>query len=120
HRFDGLRAVAHGITLELEWPKHPVYPSHGYVVRRRDLDQLVADHAVKSGATLQTGTEALAPVLERGLVAGAVVKRKDPGVVEELRARYVVVADGANSRLGRVLGTVCDRSYPLGMQIRTS
>ena len=29
---DGLRAIAHGITLELAWPEHPVYPSHGYVV----------------------------------------------------------------------------------------
>src|SRR5690348_16304508 len=34
HRFDGLRACAHGITLELSWPQHPVYPSYGYVVRR--------------------------------------------------------------------------------------
>ena len=119
HRFDGLRAVAHGLTLELQWPEHPEYPSHGYVVRRRDLDQLVAEHAVKSGANLQTGTEALTPVLERGLVAGAVVKRKDTGAIEELRARYVVVADGANSRFGRELGTVRDRTYPQGMAIRT-
>jgi geranylgeranyl reductase family protein len=119
HRFDGLRAVAHGITLELQWPEHPEFPSHGYVVRRRDLDQMVAEHAVKSGATLHQGTEALAPVLERGLVAGATVKRKDTGSIEELRARYVVVADGANSRFGRELGTVRDRTYPQGMAIRT-
>ena len=118
HRFDGLRAVAHGITLELAWPEHPIYPSHGYVVRRRDLDQLVADHAVKSGATLQTGTEALAPVVERGLVAGAHVKRKDTGATEELRARYVVVADGSNSRFGRALGTTRNKSFPQGMAIR--
>src|SRR5260221_13446840 len=50
-RIDGLRAIAHGITIEMPWPSHPVYPSHGYVVRRRDLDQLVADRAVQSGAT---------------------------------------------------------------------
>jgi geranylgeranyl reductase family protein len=118
HRFDGLRAVAHGITLELAWPEHPVYPSHGYVVRRRDLDQLVADHAVKSGATLQTGTEAIGPVLERGLVAGAHVKRKETGAIEELRARYVVVADGSNSRFGRALGTTRNKAYPQGMAIR--
>ena len=43
HRHDGLRAVAHGITLELRWPDHPVFPSYGYVVRRRALDPLVAD-----------------------------------------------------------------------------
>ena len=119
HRFDGLRAVAHGITLELSWPEHPEFPSHGYVVRRRELDQLVAEHAVKSGATLQQGTEALAPTLKRGLVTGAVVKRKETGAIEELRARYVVVADGANSRFGRELGTSRDRTYPQGMAIRT-
>ena len=27
HRYDGLRAVAHGITLELQWPEHPIFPS---------------------------------------------------------------------------------------------
>ena len=118
HRYDGLRAVAHGITLELEWPSHPVYPSHGYVVRRRDLDQLVAEHAVKAGATLWQGAECVGPVLDRGLVAGAHVKRKDTGAVEEVRARYVVVADGSNSRFGRALGTTRNKAYPQGMAIR--
>ena len=42
-RFDGLRSIAHGITLELAWPEHPDFPSYGYVVRRRDLDEMVAD-----------------------------------------------------------------------------
>jgi len=41
-RFDGLRSYAHGITLELNWPEHPDFPSYGYVVRRRDLDAMVA------------------------------------------------------------------------------
>ncbi len=118
HRFSGLRAVAHGITLELAWPSHPQFPSHGYVVRRRHLDQLVADHAVKAGATLWQGTEALAPVLDRGLVAGAVVRRAGSEATTEVRARYVVVADGANSRFGRALGTSRNRSYPQGMAIR--
>ncbi len=35
-----------------------------------------------------------------------------------MRARYVVVADGANSRFGRALGTARDRSLPLGMALR--
>ncbi|HVM54910.1 MAG TPA: geranylgeranyl reductase family protein [Acidimicrobiales bacterium] len=118
HRFDGLRAVAHGISLELRWPEHPVYPSHGYVVRRRDLDRLVAEHAVKAGATVWQGAEAVAPVLDRGLVRGASIKTKESGAVEDVRARYVVVADGANSRFGRALGTARDRTYPQGMAIR--
>ena len=118
HRFGGLRTVAHGITLELAWPSHPEYPNYGYVIRRRDLDQLVADNAVAAGATLWQGTEAVTPILERGLLAGAVVRRKEAKQEEELRARYVVVADGANSRFGRALGTSRNRSYPQGMAIR--
>src|SRR5664279_184589 len=48
-RYEGLRSMAHGITLELRWPDHPDFPDHGYVVRRRDLDEMVAERAVKSG-----------------------------------------------------------------------
>ena len=118
HRHDGLRAVAHGVTLELRWPAHPVHPPYGYVVRRRDLDQLVADNAVKSGATLWTGAEAVAPVRRGGLLGGAVVRRSDTGRAEEVRARYVVVADGSLSRFGRSLGTTRAKSYPQGMAIR--
>src|SRR3954471_6448590 len=118
HRYDGLRACAHGITLELQWPDHPVFPSYGYVVRRRDLDKLVADHAVAAGACIQQGAEAIAPVLDGGLVRGAVVKDKSSGATREVRAKYVVVADGANSRFGRALGATRNRSYPQGMAIR--
>ncbi len=119
HRYDGLRSIAFGRTLEMRWPEHPDLPSYGYVVTRHDLDEMVAERAVKAGATLWQETEAIAPVVDAGLVRGVTVKRKsESGKVEEVRARYVVVADGANSRMGRALGTSRDRSYPLGMAIR--
>jgi geranylgeranyl reductase family protein len=118
HRYDGLRAIAHGITLELRWPEHPVFPSYGYVVRRRDLDRLVAEQAVAAGATLHQGTEAVAPILEGGLLRGAVVRDKADGTTREIRARYVIVADGANSRFGRALGASRHRGFPQGMAIR--
>ena len=117
-RFDGLRSIAHDITLELAWPEHPDFPPFGYVARRRELDQMVADQAVKAGAVVWQGAEAVAPVVEGGLLAGAAVRRTDTGTTEAVRARYLVVADGANSRFGRALGTARDRSYPLGMAIR--
>jgi geranylgeranyl reductase family protein len=119
HRYTGLRAVAHGISLELQWPDHPVFPDHGFVVKRRDLDHLVFEHATAAGAETFQGTEALSPIIEGGLVQGAVVKDKATGETREMRARYVVIADGANSRFGRALGTARNRSYPLGMAIRT-
>jgi menaquinone-9 beta-reductase len=123
-RFDGLRSIGHGITLELAWPQHPDFPPYGYVVRRRELDEMVAQRAVKAGATLWAATEAIEPLMEADspggvpVVAGAVVRNKDTGATREVRARYVIVADGANSRFGRALGTSRNRSYPLGMAIR--
>jgi geranylgeranyl reductase family protein len=118
HRFDGLRSIAFGRTLELRWPKTPDLPDYGYVITRADLDELVARRAEKAGATILEGHEAVSPLVERGLVRGAVVTDKDTGVTTELAARYVVVADGANSRFGRSLGTSRNRAYPLGMAIR--
>jgi geranylgeranyl reductase family protein len=121
HRFVGLRSMAFGQTLELSWPSTPDFPSYGYVVTRHDLDALVAGRAEKAGATLWQGTEAVAPVVEGGFVRGAVLRSKsDSGsaTTREVRARYVVVADGSLSRFGRSLGLARDKSYPQGMAIR--
>src|SRR5260370_10874611 len=79
---------------------------------------MVATRAVKAGATLWTGTEAVEPVADGGLVTGAVVRRGVDGTHETVHARYVVVADGANSRFGRALGTARDRTSPLGVAVR--
>jgi menaquinone-9 beta-reductase len=127
HRYGGLRSCAYGMTLELPWPDHPAFGSEGYVITRHDLDQLVAERAAKAGATVRQGAEAVAPLVEDETTAGtddlprctgAVVRDVDSGATSEVRARYVVVSDGANSRFGRALGTRRDRTYPLGMALR--
>ena len=118
HRYDGLRATGMGRELELRWPDHPVYPQHGYVVRRRELDTMVAANAVATGSTLLEGHEAVEPLLDRGFMRGATVRTKD-GEEIDISARYVVVADGANSRFGRALGTFRTREWPYGTAIRT-
>ena len=117
HRFEGLRATGHGRVLELHWPSHGTYPSHGYVVRRCDLDHFVAQHAVNAGAELRQATTALAPLQENGIVVGATLKRAD-GSLEDVRARFVVVAEGAKTTFGRELGVAQDRAYPQGMALR--
>ena len=128
HRYGGLRAHAFGKVLDLPWPQHPSFPDYGYVITRHDLDALVNERAAKAGATVWQGTEALEPLLDDSVPApegadlpscvGAVVKDKASGQVREVRARYVVVADGANSRFGRALGTSRDRGQPMGMALR--
>ena len=118
HRYEGLRATAHGRELELQWPTHPIYPQHGYVVRRRELDTMVARNAERAGATLLEGHEAVAPVLDRGFVRGATLTTKD-GSSLDVSAKYVIVADGANSRFGRALGTFRTKEWPYGTAIRT-
>jgi geranylgeranyl reductase family protein len=119
HRYEGLRATAHGKELELQWPTHPLYPRHGYVVRRRELDAMVALNAEKSGATLLQGHEALEPLMEKGCVRGAIVNNLDEDRKVAIRASYVVIADGANSRFGRSLGTARTKAWPYGTAIRT-
>jgi geranylgeranyl reductase family protein len=120
HRYDGLRSHGFGKTLELAWPSHPDLPSYGYVITRKDLDAVVAGRAAKAGATVWERAEATEPIVESGLVRGATIVRKDEpdAAPVEIRARYVIVADGANSRFGRALGTSRNRNYPLGMAIR--
>ncbi len=129
HRYNGLRAHAFGRVLDLPWPSTSSFPDYGYVITRHDLDAIVNDRAAKAGATVWQGTEAVSPILDGGpggetgghrlpACTGAVVKEKATGTTREVRARYVVVADGSNSRFGRALGTSRDRSQPMGMALR--
>ena len=118
HRFEGVRVTGLGRDLTLQWPEHPDYGRHGYVVRRAELDAIVAANAVSAGATLLQGHEAVRPLVSRGFVRGAVVQGPT-GPPFEVMAKYVVVADGANSRFGRNLGTTRSQEWPFGAAIRT-
>ena len=126
HKYGGLRAYGFGQSLEMAWPEHPHFPNYGYTITRYDLDGLVAERAVKAGATLLAGTEVVSPDLDDSQTRagalphlhGVTVKDKESNKTVSLAARYVVVADGANSRVGRMLGTHRRRDLPLGMALR--
>ena len=141
HKYSGLRAYGFGQSLEMQWPEHPNFPSYGYTITRHDLDGLVAERAVKAGATLLAGTEVVEPIIDEADPAalprlkGVIIREKAAAKAagesggrraagdgaagdRELLARYVVVADGANSRVGRMLGTNRRRDLPLGMALR--
>jgi geranylgeranyl reductase family protein len=120
----GLRANAYGRSIALSWPSHPELPSFGYVITRADLDGLVAARAEKAGAVIWQGAEAVAPLSTPTLgtpsarIGGAVVRDRARGTTTEVRAKYVIVADGSLSRFGRALGTARNREWPQGMALR--
>jgi geranylgeranyl reductase family protein len=119
HRHDGVRAAGYGRDIELPWPAHPDFPPYGYVAHRAELDTVVARRAEAAGATFLEGHEAVRPLMSRGFVRGAVVTDAS-GTPRDMMAKYVVVADGANSRFGRSLGTFRSRDWPFGTAIRTA
>ena len=124
HKYNGLRAFGFGASLELAWPDHPKFPNYGYTITRFNLDGLVAEAARNHGATLLSGVEAV-DLVDRtaspdglGGAGGVVVKDKESGDTGEVRGRFLVVADGQNSRIGRELGVTRNRDWPMGMALR--
>lgn len=107
-----VRLSAGGDAISIGWPRHPDLPSYGFV--SRDLDQALLAEAEAAGATILHGHTAHAPIIERGFVRGADVIGLD-GTAFEARADFTVVADGANSRFGRALGTFREPSWPYAL-----
>jgi geranylgeranyl reductase family protein len=125
HRYQGLRGFGFGASVEMSWPEHPVFPNYGYTITRFNLDGLVAQRAENLGAVLLNGVEAVGLIdpidsTSGGLRAasGVSVVEKSTGVAGEIRGRYLIVGDGQNSRLGRDLGTIRNRDWPMGMALR--
>jgi len=116
-------AVTHGrfttrsASSAARWPGHDEQPDHGLVVPRERLDAMLVEHAVAAGATVLRDHEATAPIVERGFVRGARLVRGD-GTTTEVRSAFTVVADGANSRFGRALGTYRQPTWPSALAHR--
>ena len=102
------------------WPEHPVYPRYGYVVRRRDLDQMVAEHAVKAGRHAAAGHRGgrarsrRRPRARRGRRSDKDDRRdaRGPGPLRGgRRRRQLALRPGARHRAATA-------TYPQGMAIR--
>ncbi|MGH2556981.1 MAG: FAD-dependent oxidoreductase, partial [Actinomycetota bacterium] len=116
-RVDMLRTYGvDGVVIDLPWPKLASFPALGVVRTRFDLDNLLAEQAVKAGARFLQGTEAVSPIIEDGWVTGGVLEEE--GRRREVRARFVVAADGAASRFAGQAGVVRDHKRPMGIAAR--
>ncbi len=114
HRLDHVRLTFDGSgprprrrSTSVPWPSG----THAFVTPRERLDGELAGRAVALGAELLDGHTAVDPIVERGFVRGARVNTPD-AATREIRATYTLVADGANSRFGRTLGTFREPTWP--------
>ncbi len=89
------------------------YPGHGTAVTRTVFDAMLHDAAVEAGATPVHG-QALEPLGIEGRIDGY---RLSTGV--ELRADFVIGADGATSRVAGDAGLVDARKVLWGFALRT-
>lgn len=103
-----------GPSTSSGWPRVRVAPDDGCVGTRRDFVDRLRALADDLGVEVLAGHDAIGPIVERGFVRGAAVR--DPnGDVAEVRATFTVVADGANSNFGRLLGTYREPDWPLAV-----
>jgi geranylgeranyl reductase family protein len=116
-RHAGLKVHGGGVVIELPWPELEGLPSFGLCRPRTDLDQLLAEQAARAGATVWAATDVVGPLVEGGLVRGAVVRREGEDPVD-VRAEVVVAADGASSRFAQALALARDPGRPIGVAIR--
>lgn len=111
----GLRAAGFGQELLLPW-RSPSLPPYGSAVPRVELDATIRDVALDAGA-VPVDTARAVDVVRAGDRVEGVVFRRD-GQPMTITCRRLVVADGARSQLGRVLGRRWHRETVYGVAAR--
>ena len=108
----GLRLTGFGGEVEIDWPG-PSFPAYGSAVPRTELDERIRQVAVDAGCRMLLGTKVVD------------VSRDSRGRVTSLTTgsgavacRELIVADGARSPLGRVLGRQWHQQTVYGVAVR--
>ena len=112
---------AYGRPTDVAWPGGAL-PGFGLVRRRFELDQMLVERARTAGATVLEGVEAAGPVIEAGRVVGTGLRTASDGDGRRderpVRARFVVAADGASSRIAVQAGIGRDHAAPIAVAAR--
>ncbi len=112
-RHHGLRMSGFGADVEVRWPG-PSFPSTGSAVPRTELDDRIRSVAADDGAKMRLGAKAVGVTHDsRGRVESV---QLDDGAT--IGCAHLIVADGARSTLGRVLGRTWHKETVYGTAIR--
>ena len=109
----GLRLAGFGATVEVDWPG-PSFPSTGSAVPRTILDDRIRRVAQDCGAGMLLGVKAVDVEYDSAGRVCAVLLADGSRV----GCRWLIVADGARSPLGRVLGRQWHRETVYGVAAR--
>ncbi len=112
-RHDGLRLAGFGSTVEVRWPG-PSFPAAGSAVPRTELDDRIRRVAEESGAQMRLGSKAVD--VEHDPTGRVTAVMLADG--SRVRCRWLIVADGARSTLGRVLGRQWHQETVYGVAAR--
>ena len=112
----GLRAAGFGQELLLPWPGGSL-PDHGGAVPRTELDARIRQVALDAGVVPLEGAKAVDVERDGDRVRGVVFEHAD-GTRSTVTCTRLVVADGARSPLGRVLGREWHRDTAYGVAAR--
>jgi geranylgeranyl reductase family protein len=112
----GLRAAGFGQELLLPWPGGSL-PDHGGAVPRTELDTRIRQVALDRAAAPLEGARAVAVERDGDRVTAVVFELTD-GSRAAVRCARLVVADGARSPLGRLLGREWHRDTAYGVAAR--
>ena len=112
-RHHGLRLAGFGAEVEVRWPGHS-FPVTSSAVPRTELDDRIRRAAEESGASMLLGHKCVDVSRDSGGRVDAVVLADGSRV----GCRWLIVADGVRSPLGRVLGRQWHQQTVYGVAAR--
>jgi geranylgeranyl reductase family protein len=112
----GLRLTGFGGEVEVDWPG-PSFPAHGSAVPRTELDERIRQVAADDGAAMRLGAKVVDFERDSRGRVNSLVLRNGSGVTE-LGCTELIVADGARSPFGRVLGRQWHQQTVYGVAVR--
>lgn len=114
----GLKLHGFGGSITAPWPEGS-FPAVGSAVPRTVFDAMVVDHAVSRGATLLDGCPVTSVERGPGRSVAAVSVRRDDGAQQRIATRWLLVADGVRSPVGKQLGRTWHRDSVFGVAARS-
>jgi menaquinone-9 beta-reductase len=118
-RHRGLRVFGGGQVVEVDWPQLSSWPGYGLIRPRKDLDLMLAEHAVAAGARLEQEVTVTDPLLDdAGRVVGVRAQAGPGREPVTWRAPLVVSAEGLSGRLAKAIGLTRREDRPLGVAVR--